>query len=81
VFGQALRPERGHPDRQQLVTFDANRNATGISWNNYGYDAANRLNSTSAGSGATTYAFDPNGRLYQFSAGGLPTRFQYTGQA
>lgn len=61
------------------VTYDANRNATDIAGNDYGYDAANRLISADAGAGAATFAFDPGGRLYQSSVGGTSTRFQYTG--
>lgn len=63
------------------VTYDSNRNATGIAGNSYGYDAANRLTSaTPSGGSAASFAFDPNSRLYQSSVGGVATRFQYAGR-
>jgi RHS repeat-associated protein len=61
------------------VTYDANRNVVGASGSAYGYDAANRLISASAGAGSATFAFDPGGRLYQSSVAGVPARFQYAG--
>ncbi|MDP3370806.1 MAG: RHS repeat-associated core domain-containing protein [Brevundimonas sp.] len=61
------------------VTYDANRNATEIAGNDYGYDAANRLTSADAGAGSATFVFDPGDRLYQSSVGGVSTRFQYAG--
>ncbi|MDQ7813349.1 RHS repeat-associated core domain-containing protein, partial [Brevundimonas sp.] len=61
------------------VLYDGDKNATSVAGNTYGYDAAGRLTSANAGTGAADFTFDPAGRLYQSSVGGFPTRFQYAG--
>lgn len=61
------------------VLYDANKNATAVTGNTYGYDAVGRLIAANAGAGAATFTFDPASRLYQSSVGGFPTRFQYAG--
>ncbi|WP_291832517.1 RHS repeat-associated core domain-containing protein [Brevundimonas sp.] len=62
------------------VTYDSNGNTTGISGDTYGYDAANRLTSASAGAGAAAFTFDPMNRLATSTVGGATTRRQYVGQ-
>lgn len=62
------------------VTYDGNGNTTGISGDTYGYDAANRLTSASAGAGAAAFTFDPLSRLATSTVGGSTTRRQYAGE-
>ena len=58
-------------------TYDVNGNLTSDGTTTYGYDAENRLVSSSAGASLT---YDPLGRLWQVSGGGADTRqFLYDG--
>lgn len=59
------------------LSYDANGNLTGDGTTTYGYDAENRLISSSAGA---TVAYDPTGRLWQTSGGSAGgTQFLYDG--
>jgi RHS repeat-associated protein len=59
------------------IAYDTRGNLYSDGTRTYGYDAANRLTSTSAGG---TLAYDPVDRLYQAtSGGGTATRFAYDG--
>ena len=63
------------------VTYDDNQNATGVSGNIYGYDAANRLTSaTPSGGSAASFVFDPLDRLASSTVSSTTTRYQYAGQ-
>ncbi len=62
------------------VTYDANQNATSITGNTYGYDAANRLTSaTPSGGSAASFVFDPLSRLAGSTVSSTTTRYQYAG--
>ncbi len=62
------------------VTYDANQNATNITGNAYGYDAANRLTSaTPSGGSAASFVFDPLSRLASSTVSSTTTRYQYAG--
>jgi RHS repeat-associated protein len=61
----------------RAFTYDANGNLTSDGTTTYGYDAENRLVSSSA---SATLTYDPLGRLWQVSGGGAgTTQFLYDG--
>ncbi|MES1158347.1 MAG: RHS repeat-associated core domain-containing protein [Terricaulis silvestris] len=77
-LGRLFRIVSGASVASVSFAYDSNGNLTSDGSNTYGYDAENRLISTS-GAHSATLIYDPLGRLFEIDSGGAQTQFLYDG--